>query len=68
MGEKRWWRVCTSKGNLDLTGINWDRPKPVDIRQRLMISGSGWMMFHLSSATEDQVCMVPLAAGLDDLH
>lgn len=42
MGEKRWCKVCTSKGNLDLTGINWDRPKRGNIRRRLMISGSGW--------------------------
>lgn len=70
-GEKRWFKVCTSKGNLDLTGINWDRPKPGNIRQRLMISGSGWMEPHLScssSAAGDQVCMVPSTAGLDDLH
>lgn len=71
MGEKRWCKVCTSKGILDLIGINWDRPKAGNIRQRLMISGSGWMELHLScssSATEDQICMMPLAAGLDDLH
>lgn len=43
MGKKRWCKVCTSKENLYLTGINWDRPKQGNIRQRLMISGSGWM-------------------------
>ena len=43
MGEKRGCKVCTSKGNLDLTGINWDRPMLGNIRERLMISGSGWM-------------------------
>ena len=45
MGEKRWCKVCTSKGNLDLTGINWDRPKWGNIRRRLMISGSGWRSY-----------------------
>lgn len=71
MGEKRWCKVCTSKGNLDLTGINWDRPKQGNIRRRLMISGSGWDELHLfrsASAADDQVCMLPSAAGLHDLH
>lgn len=36
-------KVCTSKGNLDLTGINWDRLKQENIRRMLMNSGSGWM-------------------------
>lgn len=38
MEEKRWCKVCTSKGDLYLTGINWDRPKQRNIRRRLMIS------------------------------
>lgn len=39
--ERRRRELSTSKGNRALTGINWDGPKPGNIRWRLMISGSG---------------------------
>lgn len=38
-GEEKSSKVFTSKRNLDLTSINWDRPKQRNIRPRLMISG-----------------------------
>lgn len=69
-GEKRRRKVCTSKGNPDLTGINWDRPK----QREHQAEANFWVRteeLHLScsaSAAGDQVCTMPSAAGLDDLH
>lgn len=54
----------TSKRNLDLTDINWGRPKQRNIRWRLMISGFRMDELHLScsdSAAVSQVCMLPSA-------
>lgn len=55
-GEESWRKVCTSKGNLDLMGINWDRPGQRNIRRQLMICGSRWMSCSSPALPQRQHC------------
>lgn len=66
-GEEKSSKVFTSKRNLDLTSINWDRPKQRNIRPRLMISGPERMSSTspAPSLLQSRVCMLPTA---DDLN
>lgn len=62
-------KVFTSKRNLDLTGINWDRPKQRNIRQRLMISGLECMNSTSPVlSAENHIFMLPRAVGQHDLN